>query len=46
MANRWIGFFRQYAKDNKIYYSCAITVAAPVNRKMKEAIKEEEPKIF
>ena len=48
MANRWILFLRQYAKDNNISYSCAITEAAPSYRKMKEEMKnkEEEPKIF
>ena len=48
MVNQWILFLRQYAKDNNISYSCAITEAAPVYRKMKEEMKnkEEEPKIF
>ena len=48
MANRWILFLRQYAKDNNISYSCAITEAAPSYRKMKEEMKNkvEEPKIF
>ena len=48
MANRWILFLRQYAKDNNISYSCAITEAAPSYIKMKEEMKnkEEEPKIF
>jgi hypothetical protein len=48
MVNQWILFLRQYAKDNNISYSCAITEAAPAYRKMKEEMKnkEEEPKIF
>ena len=46
MVNQWIMFLRQYSKDNNISYSCAITKAAPAYRKMKEAIKEEEAKIF
>jgi len=46
MVNQLIIFLRQYSKDNNISYSCAITEAAPAYRKMKEAIKEEEPKIF
>jgi len=42
MANRWILFLRQYAKDNNISYSCAITEAAPAYRKMKEEMKNKE----
>ena len=46
MVNQWIIFLRKYSKDNNISYSCAITEAAPAYRKMKEAIKKEERKIF
>ena len=41
MVNQWIMFLRQYAKDNNISYSCAITEAAPAYRKMKEEIKNK-----
>jgi hypothetical protein len=42
MVNQWILFLRQYAKDNNISYSCAITEAAPAYRKMKEEMKNKE----
>ena len=44
MANQWIMFLRQYAKDNNISYSCAITEASPAYKKMKERNQKQETK--
>jgi hypothetical protein len=49
MANRWIEFVKNYAKENNISYTCAM---CEINTKnlykplKKEANREEEPKIF
>jgi hypothetical protein len=48
MTNRWVEFVKNYAKENKISYTCAMCeiknkgLYKPLK---KEAIKEE-PKIF
>ena len=49
MANRWIEFVKAYAKDKNIFYTCAMCEIKTKNLYKplkKEAIKEEEPKIF
>ena len=49
MANRWVEFVKAYAKENNISYTCAMCeiknkgLYTPLK---KDAIKEEEPKIF
>ena len=49
MANRWIEFVKNYAKENNISYTCAMCEIKTKNLYKplkKEANKEEEPKIF
>jgi hypothetical protein len=49
MANRWVEFVKNYAKEQNISYTCAMCEIKTKNLYKplkKEANKEEEPKIF
>ena len=49
MANRWIEFVKNYAKEQNISYTCAMCEIKTKNLYKplkKEANREEEPKIF
>ena len=35
MPNAWVEFMREYAREKKLSYGCAVSEASPAYRKMK-----------